>query len=444
VALKVAGQLWLRRGKPAGSLRRVALKVAGQLWLRRGKLAGSPESCGAGPDFTLRMCGNLAPCARYGATLHWETRGVHCEEIAEIHHIVATHPDLAVFNMNVLVRANPSAETALTRSRHQPPRDKQEGPAVKKRHAISLCLISQAVLLTAVACGPLPSCAAAEVAGSGAEGSVLCRYPLHAVDTQAVLRLVTSIVDQQRVMLIPGTRELAVFAPRSVQQSVANAIVAHESQVLLLEVIELNGADPQQTREAIGKALGGAAARDAGEPRVELDTTNQRLYVWARKPQVDRIRKIVAGLALSNQARSISPEARRGFGTDSSQSEDGQPSPDRGIPPRQPQRPGPVVVEQLLGPGKEQDQREATERQPLLLPTGPVQIEHVEGTDLLLIRARGDGHGLLVPSGPVQIEHIEGTDILLLKGSRSDLKRLSNPGGKPTQPAKSPDPAPQK
>ena len=56
----------------------------------------------------------------------------------------------------------------------------------------------------------------------------------------------------------------------------------------------------------------------------------------------------------------------------------------------------------------------------LLAPAGPVLIEHIEGTDLLIIRGRRNGSRkgkrLWAPSGPVQIEHIEGSDLLLIRG----------------------------
>jgi hypothetical protein len=55
-------------------------------------------------------------------------------------------------------------------------------------------------------------------------------------------------------------------------------------------------------------------------------------------------------------------------------------------------------------------------------PRGPVRIEHIEGTNLLIIIGRGErpgGHesGLELPRGPVQVESIPGTDLLWIRAS---------------------------
>jgi len=286
-----------------------------------------------------------------------------------------------------------------------------------------LCHIFPPVLLLLFACGAVTGVCAADPATAGAEASELCIYRIRAADARAVFDLIGSIVDDDRMVLNPMTRELAVFASPSVHELVADRIATHEDVVPLVEVIDLKHADPRQVLIAIKTAFGTGAARDEeanapsdDPPTVEMDARTRRLFVRAKKPQIEIINEIIERLEKSDAVQDLQGnESNVHTAAESPKSK----APVVGTD----ERPLPPPANQ---PGSDSDQRKEPGNQPgrrtrpLLAPIGPVRIVHIEGTNLLLIRGRGGGDGqearLPAPTGPVRIEHIPGTDLLLIRG----------------------------
>lgn len=289
--------------------------------------------------------------------------------------------------------------------------------------SVNLCHIFPPVLLLLFAWGAATGVSAADPATAGAEASELCIYRIRAADARAVFDLIGSVVDDDRMVLNPMTRELAVFASPSVHELVADRIATHEDVVPLVEVIDLKHADQRQVLIAIKTAFGTGAARDEeanalrdDAPIVEMDARTRRLFVRAKKPQIEIINDIIKRLDKTDAAQDL-----QGNGSNVHTPSESPKSKARVAGTHERPLPPPAIQ-----PGSASDQREEPENRPgrrtrtLLAPSGPVRIVHIEGTNLLLIRGRGGGGErearLPAPTGPVRIEHIQGTDLLLIRG----------------------------
>lgn len=246
----------------------------------------------------------------------------------------------------------------------------------------------------------------------------LCTYSIRAADVQPVAALVVSIAGRANVVLLPISRELIVFGPLLVQDEVAARIVAYESTVTLTQSIDTESFDARELAIALNAALaaGMFGYEPDSAPRIVADDSAGRVYVWAKEAQLARILDMAAKWKdIRNTASRPAREPSAGQSADSTKLGRRQPRSARaGMDDR-----GTVassgrseLAETREAPGNRSQLRPA--------PRGPVQIEHLEGTDLLLLRERG-GHqpgkaSRPAPIGPVQIEHLEGTDLLLLRG----------------------------
>ena len=97
-------------------------------------------------------------------------------------------------------------------------------------------------------------------------------------------------------MLLPGSRELIVFGPLSVQDEIATRIAAHESTVTLLQSIDTESFDARELAIALNAALAAGMFGDATDsaPRIVADDSAGRVYVWAKEPQLASILHMAA------------------------------------------------------------------------------------------------------------------------------------------------------
>ncbi len=125
--------------------------------------------------------------------------------------------------------------------------------------------------------------------------------------------LQTMLAGQQNIRLSMDStaNSIVALADAQVQREIAATVSQLEADEADFEVIELRGVDPFLAVSLVDQMLdlsaplGKGETRPADAPRIDADAKGTRLFVRARRPQLEQIRKIVKGLepASSRQER---------------------------------------------------------------------------------------------------------------------------------------------
>lgn len=132
-------------------------------------------------------------------------------------------------------------------------------------------------------------------------------------NVETVYRVLQTMLAGQNIRLSMDStaNSIVALADAQVQREIAATVNQLEADEADFEVIELRGVDPFLAVSLVDQMLDLSAPRGKGEtrpadaPRIDADAKGTRLFVRARRPQLEQIRKIVKGLepASSRQER---------------------------------------------------------------------------------------------------------------------------------------------
>jgi hypothetical protein len=131
---------------------------------------------------------------------------------------------------------------------------------------------------------------AQESLGAQSEVTTLQLHAVRASNLKGVADLINSIVPAERVVVVTGNRQLAVFAVPSVQDAVAKRIADHEKSATLTEAIDFfpchphmvwNGVEQSRRMQFMDDDNGLSERLD-----YEFDASKRKLLVWGSESDI--------------------------------------------------------------------------------------------------------------------------------------------------------------
>ncbi len=190
------------------------------------------------------------------------------------------------------------------------------------------------------------------------ESPTLRIHHVRSLDFKQCLRVLEGIVPEVRMLEMPESRAIAVYARASLQRSVAKAIADHERNAILFDRLDPRNADPQAVTQVVISGIKAAKSENADSDgdafHIQFDPLSRQFLVRGRALEIDFVKQTI-------DAVSQHPDPP------------GTPSND--------QRAKIATIDSMNEPP-------TAERHSLRVPSGPLRIVPVKGLDLLLIRGR--------------------------------------------------------
>lgn len=239
------------------------------------------------------------------------------------------------------------------------------------RRCFRLDLSLGVVAVRVLALAALLGCGAIEAGEDEMAGrSGLRIYTTRAANPGAVAPLLAALVPADRIVLIPGSPQIAVFANADTQEMIARRISEFEKQALLRERIDLSASDSASVEFALqGDSIRHAGTTTHDQPlRFRFDRASESVVLLGTESQLERARRIV------RQHPAQKPIRKEGLNV----------AEEKAISNRAQDRfPQASPAEQV-----EEKKSHAPSREPRFIPVPlrPVRIVHVKELDLFLIR----------------------------------------------------------
>ncbi|MCH1495283.1 MAG: general secretion pathway protein, partial [Rubripirellula sp.] len=156
-----------------------------------------------------------------------------------------------------------------------------------------------------------------ESVSESSEPSELRRHLVEGGNVDTVYNVLQTLLAGREVRLSVDTASssLVAWAPPSVQTEIEQTVMQLQAAEADFEVIPLRSADPFFVISLLEEMLdlpGAFADPDEigpNTPRIDADPANRRLFVRAKRPQLEQIKKIVEGLDGSGEVGNSMPRA---------------------------------------------------------------------------------------------------------------------------------------
>ena len=148
----------------------------------------------------------------------------------------------------------------------------------------------------------------------------LRRHPVEGGNADTVYNVLQTLLSGQdvRLSIDSASNSIVAWAPPAIQEEINQTVLQLQAAEAEFEVIPLRTVDPFFVISLLEEMLDLPSAFadpdeiDPNTPKIDADPANRRLFVRAKRPQLEQIKKIISGLdgVLGSNEESVDPRGR--------------------------------------------------------------------------------------------------------------------------------------